>query len=407
MARSRGWPSAAVVRYWRGTTEASMSILGSSVLRSVRNVMSVPTRLAPLLALVACTGSGAADPAASGPGDPTSGPGATSGAAVAPAASAAPSGTPGLAPPPKAPSALDRIRARGELLVGMDTGEPAGAGTPPMFFPDAAGKPDGFDYQVARWVAASLGVPNVRVVHGKYSELPELLVDKQQFDLIVSGYTPAPQDGITWSQGYLDFGLCLVVPTRSRVATVADLAGKTVGIFDDDAAAEAVEAMAKGHTGLVRMEDGYWDALRDGKFAAFVYDYPYAVAELAAWSAEDRKNARALRITQYNLTESTYAAGVRASEPELLAAVNEALARFRASEDYGLAVKNYLAGGDKRAAPTDQGRLYAVRKGDTLTGIAARELGGAARWTEIWALNKSRFPNPNLIEINDQLVLPG
>jgi polar amino acid transport system substrate-binding protein len=382
-----------------------MSILGSSV----HSASSFPTRfaqlLAPVLALVAC-----ADLGVSAPG-PT-------GAAGEPAVEAPPSApVEASAPDPGVPGAtaaevlsgpaIERIRRRGELLVGMDTGEPAGVGTPPMFVPDAAGKPDGFDYQVARWVATAVGVPNVRVVHGKYSELPELLVDKQQFDIIVSGYTPAPQPGIAWSEGYLDFGLCLVVPAKSSVRTVADLWGKDIGIFDDDAAAEAVAGMVKGYTGLTRMEDGYWDALRDGTFAAFIYDYPYAVAELAEWSAENRKNKGALRITQYNLTESTYAAGVRAGEPELLAAVNVGLSRFRASDDYAGAVRAWLSGGDKREAPTDQGRLYVVRKGDTLSAIAVRELGGADRWKDIWTLNKSRFPNPNLIEVNDQLVLPG
>ncbi|MDP2311530.1 MAG: transporter substrate-binding domain-containing protein [Pseudomonadota bacterium] len=322
---------------------------------------------------------------------------------AAPVTTTAPAPTPGV---PAGP-AIDRIRQRGELLVGIDTGEPAGAGTPPMYFLDAAGKPDGFDYQVARWVATAIGVPNVRVVHGKYSELPELLVDKQQFDLIVSGYTPVETDGIAWSEGYLDFGLCLVVPAKSDVKTVADLWGKDVGLFDDDAAAEAVKTMAKGYTSMVRMEDGYWDALAAGKFAGFIYDYPYAVAELAEWYKDNPKKAGAFRITQYNLTDSTYAAGVRATEPELLAAVNEGLARFRDSDDYATAVRTYLSGGDKTEAPKDQGRVYLVQKGDTLSKIAARELGGAARWKDIWALNKSRFPNPNLIEVDDQVVLPS
>ncbi|MES2644222.1 MAG: transporter substrate-binding domain-containing protein [Myxococcota bacterium] len=367
-----------------------MSLLPASV---SHRALWVP----PVLAILACSGGGTPDPTMT-PAVP-----AANVPVVAPTSTVAPA----VAPVAPAGPAIDRIRQRGEILVGMDTGEPAGAGTPPMYFLDAAGKPDGFDYQVARWVATAIGVPNVRVVHGKYSELPELLVDKQQFDLIVSGYTPAPTDGVAWSDGYLDFGLCLVVPSKSDVRTVADLWGKDVGIFDDDAAAEAVETMAKGYTSLVRMEDGYWDALSAGKVAGFIYDYPYAVAELAEWYGDNPKKAGTFRIAQYNLTDSTYAAGVRASEPELLAAVNEGLARFRSSDDYATAVRSYLSGGDKSEAPKDKGRVYTVQKGDTLSKIAARELGGAKRWKDIWALNKSRFPNPNLIEVNDQVVLPS
>jgi nucleoid-associated protein YgaU len=47
-----------------------------------------------------------------------------------------------------------------------------------------------------------------------------------------------------------------------------------------------------------------------------------------------------------------------------------------------------------------------VAPGDTLSRIAARDLGSAERWKEIWASNKDRFPNPHLIEVGDIVVLP-
>ncbi|MBM4369918.1 MAG: transporter substrate-binding domain-containing protein, partial [Deltaproteobacteria bacterium] len=299
------------------------------------------------------------------------------------------------------------VRARGKLLVGIDTGEPPGDGTPPMFFPDAAGNPDGFDYHVAKWIATAVGVPDVELVHGKYSELPALLVDKQQFDVIVSGYTPSDESGVSWSNGYLDFGLCLVVTQKSPIMSTADLWGKQIGIFDDDAAAEEVQKMVKGFTGLTRMEDGYWDALADGKFDAFIYDYPYTVAELKDWYKDNPSRANLFRIAQYNLTDSHYAAGVRQSEPELLAAVNEGIKLFMESTHYGEAVRRYLSGGTKVDAPASAARLYVVKPGDSLSKIAAQELGNAAEWRTLWTLNKERFPNPNLIEVGDQVVMPS
>lgn len=354
-----------------------------------RNLAAFAVAPTALAAVLACSGAGS-------PVAPPSQP---------PAAQMAGAAAPG----PVTPSgpAIDRIRQRGTLLVGMDTGEPEGAGTPPMFFPDAAGKPDGFDYHVARWLATTIGVPDVKIVHGKYSELPALLVDKQQFDVLVSGYTPTEKDGIAWSDGYLDFGLCLVVGRNSPIKTVADLWGKAVGIFDDDAAAEEVARMARGYTELVRMEDGYWDALATGRFDAFIYDYPYTVAELRDWYAENPKRRDAFRIAQYNLTESHYAVGVRSAEPELMAAVNEGLRRFRDSDDYSGSIRAYLSGGTKVEAPTGTARRHVVQAGDTLSKIAAKALGDAKRWPEVWTLNKARFPNPHLIEIGDEVILPG
>ncbi len=226
-------------------------------------------------------------------------------------------------------------------------------------------------------------------------------------DLIASGYVPTDTEGIAWSSSYLEFGLCLVVPASSRVKTVGDLFGKPVGIFDDDAAAEEVGRLVKGYTELVRLEDGYWDQLVAGRFAGFLYDYPYAAAEIDAWYKQNPSRAGSLRIAQYNLTDSTYAVGVRASEPELLAVVDETIAAWRASEDYATAVKAWLKGGKAVEAAIPAGkRTVKVAKGETLSLIAGRELGDVARWPELWEVNRDRFPNPHLIEIGDEVVLP-
>jgi len=326
--------------------------------------------------------------------------------AAAPAdPSVAPPPVPAPAPATEGPS-LQRIRGRGVLLVGMDTGEPPWTGTPPMYFPDAQGQPDGFDYRVAQHIATAVGVAGVKVVHAKYSELPDLLRQPDSIDVLISGYTPSEEPGIAWSGSYLEYGLCLVVPAGSKIRSVKDLFGEKVGIFDDDAAAAEVERLVKGYTGLLRIEDGYWDSLLQGTFAGFIYDYPYAVAEIQAFYKQNPHREGAFRIAQYNLTDSTYAVGVRAAEPDLLAAVDSGIAAFRASEAYGVAIKDYLSGGAAVEEVAEGAKTYVVAAGDTLSGIAARELGATERWREIWDLNRARFPNPHLIEVGDRVALP-
>ena len=86
--------------------------------------------------------------------------------------------------------------------------------------------------------------------------------------------------------------------------------------------------------------------------------------------------------------------------------MNAAIEEWRASPAYGQAIKTWLRGGDAVAAPTGEGRVVVVQAGDTLSLIARRELGSADRWPEVWDKNSSRFPNPHLVDVGDEVVLP-
>lgn len=57
--------------------------------------------------------------------------------------------------------------------------------------------------------------------------------------------------------------------------------------------------------------------------------------------------------------------------------------------------------------PTAGSATYTVAPGDTLSGIAARTLGDASRWYEIFRLNQSIISNPNQIYPGQVLRLPG
>ena len=51
-------------------------------------------------------------------------------------------------------------------------------------------------------------------------------------------------------------------------------------------------------------------------------------------------------------------------------------------------------------------RTYRVRSGDTLSGIAKRFYGNPARWTWIYAANRSKIHNPNSIFAGEKLTIP-
>jgi ABC-type amino acid transport substrate-binding protein len=289
---------------------------------------------------------------------------------------------------------LQKIVDGGVLRVAAEPG------TPPMLYKEG-NRYDGFDWAVAKAIAKRIGVDDVVIVPGKYSELPGRLISGKA-DVIISGYTADDSiAGIDWSDSYYDWGLCLIVKRGSPIRSIEDLGGKTVGIFNDPAAEEEVRGLVRANTKIEKYEDGYFDLLVDGSIDAFIYDYPYAQEEIKPFGSK-------LEIVQFNLSESTYNVGARRGAASLLKMVNSAIRGLRASDEYRQMVKKYLGGtGPAAITRVAEGQsVYKVKPGDTLSGIARSHLGKMTRWPEIWELNKNRIADPNLIEIGWELLLP-
>ncbi|HVR96685.1 MAG TPA: transporter substrate-binding domain-containing protein [Thermoanaerobaculia bacterium] len=293
-----------------------------------------------------------------------------------------------------AEDSLQRVIDGGVLRVAAEPG------TPPMLTKEGT-RYDGFDWAIANAIAKRIGVDNVVIVAGKYSELPGRLISGKA-DVIISGYTEDSSiAGVDWSDSYLDYGLCLVVRKGSPIRSIDDLQGKVIGIFNDPAAEADVKRLVKGYRRLEKYEDGYFDLLAEGKLDAFLYDFPYAQEEIKPFGNK-------LEIVQFNLTESTYNVGVRRGATSLLKMVNSAIRGLKASDEYRQIVRRYLGGtGPAPVAKVAANQeVYKVKPGDTLSKIAQTHLGKSSRWTEIWDLNKGRIADPNLIEIGWELVLP-
>ena len=59
------------------------------------------------------------------------------------------------------------------------------------------------------------------------------------------------------------------------------------------------------------------------------------------------------------------------------------------------------------AAPRSGPRVIKVREGETLSGIAKRELGSERKWHELWEMNKKVVPDPNRLSPGITLTLPA
>lgn len=297
---------------------------------------------------------------------------------------------------PSPTGVLAKIRQNKVLRVGMEPD------APPLHFINENQQEDGFDFQMAARIAKHLGAERVRVAEADYGELPGLL-RKGDIDIIMAGYVPDPAiQGVDWSNGYLDFGLCMIVH-EGMLATyrdVSDLAGKVVAIYDDPAAEKWVRANIPNAT--IRKfsgDSGWFEAVENGQADALIYDYPFAAVEI-------KEHPRTV-IAKYNLNKSKYAVGVPAGNYDLVFEINKALDQVRESDQYATLMKTYLASKSEAFMKPVSGRkTRRVVAGDTLGKIARQELGNSERWEEIWKLNTERVADPNLIYPGLVLILP-
>ena len=288
---------------------------------------------------------------------------------------------------------LGKIRSGNTIRVGMEDE------APPMNYL-SGGQRQGFDVEFANLVASKIGVGRVDVIEDKYDKLPNLLRNGN-IDLMMGGYVPDPAiDKVDWSDGYLEFGLCLIVKQGSAVRELKHLAGKTIGVYDDPAAKSWVKENIPD-AGQVKTYDktGWFSAVEQGEVDAIIYDYPFAVREI--------KNFSKLRIVKLNLNSSRYAIGVPARNDDLLTAVNKAITEILKSAEYEQMVKKYLTTESVQLAELPKGsKVYVVKAGDTLSKIAQKQLGKNDEWKKIWDLNKNRLANPHLLVVGMQLLMP-
>lgn len=322
-----------------------------------------------------------------------------------PGASSAAPGTPAAAPSPANAStpaastagvALARARSTGVLRVGMEPD------APPLHYLNERKQEDGFDFRLAGMLAEAVGARRVQVVEADYEDLPAKL-GSGEIDILMGGYVPdASIEGVDWSIGYLDFGLCMVVNQKdlATLRSPADLAGKRIAVYDDPAAVRWVQQNIPGAT--IRKfsgDTGWFEALEKQEVDALIYDYPFA--------AEEIKKHPATVIARYNLNASKYAVGVARGNYDLLSAVNTAIDNLRSAPGYADLMREYLSSSSEAFTRAIPGRkTYTVVAGDTLSKIAAAKLGSADQWRQIWDLNRDRVANENLIYPRLVLLMP-
>lgn len=268
---------------------------------------------------------------------------------------ATPEGTPSARPAAADP--LAELKARGKLRVAADP-------EAPPFLRQTDFGWEGFEYAIMSAIAGQIGV-EVEVVPTGY---PALLstVASGEADLAIGQLSPTDASSrIAWSPSYLQYSLCLVTRAGGPVRARADLAGRTVGRWDDPVSQAVLTTAAPGATPKVYTDYGYFDDLAAGRIDAMLYDCPLARYEMKAYGPR-------LRVLESTLSVSSYAVAMRAGDTALRERVDTIL---RDLGNQGLLTS--LAQRWLEEAPPDEtarvtGRVVVARAGERFADVAAR-----------------------------------
>ncbi len=138
-----------------------------------------------------------------------------------------------------ADNSLQYVLDKGELVVGFDPG------FPPMGFTDEDGEYVGFDIDLAYAVCDLLGVD--LVLQPIDWDAKELELNAKNIDCIWNGFTITDErlEAFTFSMPYMANEQVLVVKADSAYQTLADLAGKKLGVQATSSAVDALNAAAE------------------------------------------------------------------------------------------------------------------------------------------------------------------
>lgn len=233
---------------------------------------------------------------------------------------------------PAAGGGLDDARSRGKLLVGVKTD------FPPFGYMDAAGKPQGFDVDVARYLARALfeddgRLETVPVTSG--SRIPFLYSD--WIDMIVATMTVTEDRKrvLDFSDPYFSSASLLLVPAGSAVRGIEDLGGKAVAVLEGSVQEKDLEQVAPGakRVAFKNMDEAV-AALRGKKVDALCQDDMLILA-LA-------KGSRDLKAAGKPILPRPYAIAVRKGDVDTLRWINDKLSAMKKDGTYDRLREKYF-----------------------------------------------------------------
>jgi polar amino acid transport system substrate-binding protein len=219
----------------------------------------------------------------------------------------------------KKSAALDAIRKRGTLIVGVFGDKP------PFGYVDAKGGNAGYDVAFARRFAKDLlgDERKVKFVTLEAANRIEYL-KSNKVDIILANFTvtPSRKEEVDFALPYMKVALGVVAPSGSPIKSIVDLKGKTL-IVDKGTTAELYFTEHYPDIKLLKFDQNTeaFQALKDGRGDALAHDNTL----LFAWAYENS----GYRVIEGNLgSQDTIAPAVKKGNADLLEWLNSEIVKL-------------------------------------------------------------------------------
>ncbi|HZS84646.1 MAG TPA: transporter substrate-binding domain-containing protein [Stellaceae bacterium] len=217
--------------------------------------------------------------------------------------------------------ALANIKSRGKLLAGVKYD------TPPFGFVDSANQLGGFDIDLVREIAKSIGVSVDFVKVTSPTRIPLLVAGN--VDLVAASMTNTPERAqvIDFSITYYTGAQRLVVPVGSPIHGPKDLDGKIVAVQQGTTLERNLAQVAPGAKALpFRDYNSAWLALREHRADALT-----GSADILRGFI---KNAPGFTLVGERFSVEPFGMGVRKGETALRQVIDDTLRRLWKSGRY-------------------------------------------------------------------------
>ena len=219
-----------------------------------------------------------------------------------------------------AQGALDAVMAKKSITIAIPTD------FPPYGFVGTDMAPQGLDIDMARLIAAKLGVAVELVPVTSANRIPYLVTHKADLVISTLGKTPEREKVIDFTSAYSPYYQAVFAPKATPIRTAADLAGKTIGVTRGALEDTELTRIAPPAADIKRFEDN------NATVSAFVSGQVQVIATGA--SVVGNMMARNPQLSvEYKLLlkESPDFIGVAKGEDKLRLKVDEVIASAKAA----------------------------------------------------------------------------